>query len=83
MVSAARTAMPSIPAASNGGDDRVAHTGPAVTSPAASCTGTRMAGSRAGQPAASRALRQASSARAAGTSRMKGLSAMTVANHTR
>ena len=74
-VSAARTAMPSMPAASNGGDERIAHTGPAVTSPAASVTGTRDAGSRAGQPAASRASRQAASARAAGTSRMNGLSA--------
>ena len=74
--------MPSIAAASNGGEDRVAHTGSAVTRPAASCTRTSTAGSRAGQPDASRALRQASRACAAGTSRMNGLSAMTVANGT-
>ena len=65
-VSAARTAMPSIPAASNGGEDRVAQTGAAVTRPAASVSGTSTAGSRSGQPAASRAARQASSACAAG-----------------
>src|SRR5215469_10954453 len=65
-----------MPAASNGGDDRLAHTGSAVTRPAASSSGTVMAGSRAGQPAASRALRQAARARAAGTSRMNGLSVM-------
>ncbi len=75
-VSAARTAMPSIPAASNGGEDRVAQTGAAVTSPAASAMGTSMAGSRSGQPAASRAARQARRACAAGTSRMNGLLAM-------
>ena len=36
--------MPSMPAASNGGEERVAHTGSAVTRPAASCTGTRIGG---------------------------------------
>ena len=66
--------MPSIPAASNGGEDRTAHTGAAVTSPAASATGTVTAGSRSGQPAASRAARQAARACAAGTSLMNGLS---------
>ena len=75
-VSAARTAIPSMPAASNGGDERTAHTGPAVTRPAAWVTGTRVAGIRAGQPAASRASRQAWCARDAGTSRMNGLSAL-------
>ena len=75
-VSTARTAMPSMPAASNGGDERTAHTGPAVTRPAASCTGTRTAGIRAGQPAAARTSRQACIARATGTSRINGLSAM-------
>ena len=50
-VSAARTAIPSMAAASNGGEERVAHTGPAVTRPAASASGIRTAGSRAGQPA--------------------------------
>src|SRR5579863_3321430 len=73
-VPAARTAMPSIPAASNGGEDRTAHTGAAVTSPAASVTGTVTAGSRSGQPAASRAARHAARACAAGTSLMNGLS---------
>src|ERR1700689_4100193 len=68
--------MPSIPAASNGGEDRVAHTGAAVTSPAASAIATSMAGSRCWQPAASRASRQACRACAAGTSRMNGLLAM-------
>ena len=81
-VSAARTAIPSMPAASNGGEDRLAHTGSAVTRPTASASGTRCAGSRAGQPAASRAARQASRARAAGTSRMNGLSVMIVVNGT-
>ena len=65
--------MPSMPAASNGGEDRVAQTGSAVTRPTASVTGTVTAGSRSGQPAASRAARQASRACAAGTSRMNGL----------
>ena len=50
-VSAARTAIPSMPAASNGGEDRVAHTGSAVTRPVACASGTRCAGSLAGQPA--------------------------------
>jgi hypothetical protein len=44
-----------MPAASNGGDERTAHPGPAVTRPAASVTGTSDAGTRAGQPTASRA----------------------------
>ena len=66
--------MPSIPAASNGGEDRTAHTGAAVTSPAAPVTGTVAAGSRSGQPAASRTARQAARAWAAGMSLMNGLS---------
>ena len=37
-VSAARTAMPSMADASNEGEDRVAHTGAAVTRPTASCS---------------------------------------------
>ena len=53
-VSAARTAIPSMPAASKGGEERVAHTGSAVTRPAASSSATRSAGSRAGQPPAAR-----------------------------
>jgi len=65
--------MPSMPAASNGGEDLTAQIGAAVTRPAASVTGTVTAGSRSGQPAASRAARQASRACAAGTSRMNGL----------
>ena len=72
-VSAARTAIPSMPDASKGGDERTAQIGPAVTRPAACSTGTRVAGTLAGQPAASRASRQAACARAAGTSRMNGL----------
>ena len=71
-----------MPAASNGGEDRLAHTGSAVTRPAASATGTRCAGSRAGQPPASHAARQASRARAAGTSRRNGLLTMIVVNRT-
>ena len=51
IVSAARTAMPSIAEASNDGDDRVAHTGSAVTRPTASCRPTRCVSTRAGQPA--------------------------------
>src|ERR1700689_3112449 len=58
--------MPSMAAASKGGEERVAHTGAAVTSPAASAIATSMAGSRSGQPAASLAAGQASRARAAG-----------------
>ena len=81
-VSAARTAIPSMPAASNGGEDRVAHTGSAVTRPVACASGTRCAGSLAGQPPASRAARQASRARAAGTSRRNGLPVMIVVNGT-
>ena len=65
--------MPSMPAASNGGEDLTAQIGAAVTRPPASVTGTVTAGSRSGQPAASRAMRQASRACAAGTSRMNGL----------
>jgi hypothetical protein len=62
-----------MPDASKGGDERTAQIGPAVTRPAACSTGTRIAGTLAGQPAASRASRQAACARAAGTSRMNGL----------
>ena len=47
---AARTAMPSIADASNDGDERVAHTGAAVTRPTASCRPRRTASTRAGQP---------------------------------
>src|SRR5215467_5813005 len=68
--------MPSMPAASNGGEDRLAHTGSAVIRPVASASGTRSAGSLAEQPPASRAARQASRTRAAGTSRRNGLPVM-------
>ena len=75
-VSAARTAMPSIADASNEGDERVAHTGPAVTRPTASWSPIRTASTRAGHPAAAHAARQAASASAAGTSRMNGVVAI-------
>jgi hypothetical protein len=73
-VSSARTAIPSMAAESNAGEERAAHTGPAVTLPTASATGRRTASTRAGQPAAARASRQATRASAAGTSEMYGLS---------
>ena len=77
IVSAARTAMPSIAEASNDGDDRVAQTGSAVTRPDGLVQAeTRFVSTRAGQPAASQAARQAASASAAGTSRMNGVVAM-------
>ncbi len=72
-VSTERTAMPSIPAESNAGEDRRAHTGSAVTRPIASASPSRCAPTLVGQPAATRAARHASSAATAGTSRMKGL----------
>ena len=71
-VSAARTAMPSMAEASKDGDERVAQTGSAVTRPTASCSPTRTASTRGGQPAAAHASRQAASAWAAGTSWMNG-----------
>src|SRR5579863_10488780 len=70
-----------MPAASNGGDERTAHTGAAVTSPAASVTGTVTAGSRSGQPTARSAARQAPSACAAGTSLMNGLLVITASRY--
>ena len=76
IVSAARTAMPSIADASNEGDERVAHTGSAVTRPTASWSPIRTASTRAGQPAAAHAALQAASASAAGTSRMNGVVAI-------
>ena len=78
-VSDARTAMPSMPAASNDGDERVAHTGSAVTLPTASCSPRRTASTRLGHPAASHAARQAASASAAGTSWMNGVVAIACA----
>src|SRR3954471_14300245 len=75
-VSAARTATPSIAEASNEGDERVAHTGAAVTRPTASWSPSRTASTRSGQPAAVHAARQAASASAAGTSWMNGVVAI-------
>ena len=75
-VSAALTAMPSIAEASNDGEERVAHTGSAVTRPTASPRARRTVSTRSGQPAAAHAARQAASASAAGTSWMKGVVAM-------
>ena len=49
----ALTAIPSIAAESNGGEDRVAQIGSAVTRPMQSPTGTTTVSTRAGQPAAS------------------------------
>src|SRR5258708_19764288 len=71
-----------MPAASNGGEERVAHTGSAGPRPAASSSRTRSAGSLPGQPPASRALPQAWRARSAGTSLRNGLSGMTLINGT-
>src|SRR3954464_7851716 len=76
-VSAARTATPSIAEASNDGDERVAHTGAAVTRPTASWSPSRTASTRSGQAAAVHAARQAARASAAGTSWMKGVVATT------
>jgi hypothetical protein len=76
-VSAARTAIPSMPAASNAGEERRAHTGSAVTRPTASVTGTRTLSTRRGHPAAAHASRHASSACSAGTSDTNGESATT------
>ena len=72
-VSAARTAMPSIAAESNAGEDRSAHTGSAVTRPTASPTGSSTASTRGGQPAAAHASRHARRACSAGTSDTNGL----------
>ena len=63
--------MPSIAAASYGGEERVAHTGAAVTRPTAASRETVTASTRSGQPAAAQAARQPASASAAGTSEMK------------
>ena len=65
--------MPSIAAASNGGDERAAQTGSASTRPTASSSGIRTASTLAGQPAAAHASSQAASASAAGTSWMNGV----------
>src|SRR3954462_4307359 len=75
-VSAARTATPSIAEASNDGDERVAHTGAAVTRPTASWSPIRTASTRPGQPVAAHAALQAASAWAGGTSRMNGVVAI-------
>ncbi len=72
-VSAASTAMPSIAAASKGGEERSAHTGSAVTRPTASSSGRRTTGRRSGHPAAAHARSHASSASAAGMSWMNGV----------
>ena len=69
-VSEACTAMPSIAAASKGGDDERAQTGSAVTRPTAWSSGSRIASSRSGQPAAAHASSQAANASAAGRSWM-------------
>ena len=45
-VSAARTAIPSIAAVSNGGEERAAQIGSAVTRPTASSSATTIAGTR-------------------------------------
>ena len=72
-VSAARTAMPSMAAESNAGDDRRAHTDSAVTRPTASPTGSSTASTRGGQPAAAHASRHARRACSAGMSDTNGL----------
>src|SRR3954466_2418680 len=72
-VSAARTAIPSIAAASKDGDDRAAHTGAAVTRPTAAARSSRTGSTRSGHPAASHAARQVARAAAAGTSWMNGV----------
>ena len=51
-LSTARSAMPSMAAASKGGDDREAQIGSAVTRPTASSSATVTAGTREGQAAA-------------------------------
>jgi hypothetical protein len=76
IVSAARTAMPSIADASNEGDERVAQIGSAVTRPTASWSPIRTAATRLGHPAAAHAELQPASASAAGTSRMNGVVAI-------
>src|SRR5215210_8869285 len=78
IVSAECTAMPSIAAASNGGDDRVAQMGSAVTRPTAWSSGSRTSSSRSGQPAAAHASSHAASASAAGRSWMNGAARATL-----
>jgi hypothetical protein len=72
-VSAAWTAMPSIAAASKGGEDARAQIGSAVTRRTASASGNRTVSTRSGQPAAAQVSSQAASASAAGRSWMKGV----------
>ena len=72
IVSAARTAIPSIAAASKGGEEVRAQTGSAVTRPTAWSSGSRTMSTRSGQPAAAQASSHAASASAAGRSWMKG-----------
>ena len=62
LVSAARTAMPSMAEASKGGEERRAQTLCAVTRPAASASGRRTASRRSGQEAFAQAEYQSSSA---------------------
>ena len=79
IVSAACTAMPSMAAASNGGDEVFAQTGSAVTRPTAWSSGSRTVSTRSGQPAAAQASCQAANASAAGRSWMNG-AARAIAN---
>src|SRR5688572_19370062 len=72
IVSAACTAMPSIAAASNGGDEVFAQTGSAVTRPTAWSSGSRTVSTRSGQPVSAHASSQAAKASAAGRSWMNG-----------
>jgi hypothetical protein len=66
--------MPSIAERSPTGEERVAHTGSAVTRPTASANGTVIASSRCGHDAAAHVSIQVCRAASTGTSLMNGLS---------
>src|SRR6201996_2218244 len=80
-VSAARSAIPSIAAESNGGDDRVAQIGAAVTRPTAWSSATVTAGRREGHPLSARQRAHSARARARGTSRRNGVVRSAIAKH--
>src|ERR1700740_2500912 len=80
-VAAARSAIPSIAAESNGGDDRVAQIGAAVTRPTAWSSATVTAGTHGGHPLSLRQRAHSSSARARGTSRRNGVVRSAIAEY--
>ncbi len=80
-VSDARTAIPSIAAESNGGEERTAQIGSAVTRPIARSSASPTVSSRAGQPVAAQHARHADCALPSGTSRRNGVVRLAIREH--